>query len=60
MAHTTAGYLLYASLSHKYVFDHRDSDVRSVGRSELVVGCGWVMGGEQACGKSDERALALA
>lgn len=25
--HTTAGYLLYASLTHKYVFDYHDNDI---------------------------------
>lgn len=27
VAHTTAGYMLYASLTHKYVFDYKPGDV---------------------------------
>jgi len=27
VAHTTGGYLVYAAMTHKYVFDYRDGDV---------------------------------
>lgn len=39
LAHTTAGYLLYASLTHKYVFDVRPDDVYA-----CVADCGWITG----------------
>lgn len=37
--HTTGGYLLYASLTHKYVFDYRDGDVYW-----CTADVGWVTG----------------
>lgn len=37
--HTTAGYLLYAALTHKYVFDVRPGDVYA-----CVADCGWITG----------------
>lgn len=39
MAHTTAGYLLYAALTHKYVFDYQDDDVFA-----CVADIGWITG----------------
>ena len=39
LAHTTAGYMLYASLTHKYVFDVRPGDVYA-----CVADCGWITG----------------
>ena len=39
MAHTTAGYLLYAALTHKYVFDYKDDDIFA-----CVADIGWVTG----------------
>ncbi len=39
IAHTTAGYLLYAALTHRYVFDYRDGDVYA-----CVADVGWVTG----------------
>lgn len=39
VVHTTAGYLLYASLTHKYVFDHREGDVYA-----CMADCGWITG----------------
>lgn len=39
VAHTTAGYMLYATLTHKYVFDIRDNDVYA-----CVADCGWITG----------------
>jgi len=36
--HTTAGYLVYASITHQYVFDYHDGDIYGDG------GCGWVTG----------------
>lgn len=39
VAHTTAGYLLYAAITHKYVFDLRPGDVYA-----CVADCGWVTG----------------
>lgn len=37
--HTTAGYLLYASMTHKYVFDIHPDDVHF-----CAADCGWVTG----------------
>ncbi len=37
--HTTAGYLLYASMTHKYVFDLRDDDVYC-----CAADVGWITG----------------
>ena len=39
IAHTQAGYLLYTSMTHKYVFDYRDGDVYA-----CVADCGWITG----------------
>lgn len=39
VAHTTAGYLLFAALTHRYVFDYRDGDVYA-----CVADIGWVTG----------------
>jgi len=39
MAHTTAGYLLYAALTHKYVFDYHDNDIFA-----CVADIGWITG----------------
>ena len=39
IAHTTAGYLLHAALTHKYVFDYRDGDVYA-----CVADIGWITG----------------
>ena len=39
IAHTTAGYLLYTSLTHEYVFDYRDGDVYA-----CVADVGWITG----------------
>ena len=39
LAHTTAGYLLYTSLTHKYVFDYRDGDIYA-----CVADVGWITG----------------
>ena len=37
--HTTAGYLLHASLTHQLVFDHRSDDVYW-----CTADCGWITG----------------
>jgi len=37
--HTTGGYMVYASMTHHYVFDHKDSDV-----FWCTADCGWVTG----------------
>lgn len=37
--HTTAGYLTYASMTHKYVFDHHDEDIYF-----CTADVGWVTG----------------
>ncbi|MBM4201590.1 MAG: AMP-binding protein, partial [Gammaproteobacteria bacterium] len=37
--HTTGGYLLYAAITHRYVFDHRDGDVYW-----CTADVGWVTG----------------
>ncbi|XP_069394196.1 acetyl-coenzyme A synthetase 2-like, mitochondrial isoform X1 [Paralichthys olivaceus] len=39
IVHTQAGYLLYTSLTHQYVFDHRDGDVFG-----CVADIGWITG----------------
>lgn len=39
VAHTTAGYLLYTMMTHKYVFDYRDGDVYA-----CVADVGWITG----------------
>ncbi len=39
LSHTTAGYLLYAALTHKYVFDYKDGEVYA-----CVADIGWVTG----------------
>jgi len=39
MLHTQAGYLLFASLSHKYVFDYRPGDIYA-----CVADVGWITG----------------
>jgi acetyl-CoA synthetase len=39
IAHTTAGYLLHASLTHQYVFDYRPGDIYA-----CVADVGWVTG----------------
>lgn len=39
VAHSTAGYLLWTSLTHKYVFDLREEDVFA-----CVADCGWITG----------------
>nr|XP_053652608.1 acetyl-coenzyme A synthetase 2-like, mitochondrial [Cherax quadricarinatus] len=39
VAHTTAGYLLYASVTHKHVFDYRDGDIFG-----CVADIGWITG----------------
>jgi acetyl-CoA synthetase len=39
LMHTTAGYLLYAAMTHKYVFDCRESDVHF-----CAADVGWVTG----------------
>ncbi len=39
LSHTTAGYLLYATLTHKYVFDYKEGDVFA-----CMADIGWVTG----------------
>ncbi len=39
IAHSTAGYLLYSALTHKYVFDHREGDVYA-----CMADVGWITG----------------
>ena len=39
VAHTTAGYLLFACMTHKYIFDYRPGDVYA-----CVADCGWITG----------------
>ncbi|MFZ4411834.1 MAG: acetate--CoA ligase [Bacteroidales bacterium] len=39
VSHTTAGYLLYAALTHKYVFDYKDGDIFA-----CMADIGWVTG----------------
>jgi hypothetical protein len=37
--HTTGGYLLFATFTHKITFDYRDGDVYA-----CVADCGWITG----------------
>jgi len=39
IAHCSAGYLLYAALTHRYIFDYRDGDIYA-----CVADIGWVTG----------------
>ena len=39
IAHTQAGYLLYASMTQHYVFDNREGDIYA-----CVADCGWITG----------------
>lgn len=39
IAHCSAGYLLYASLTHRYIFDYREGDIYA-----CVADIGWVTG----------------
>ena len=39
IAHTTAGYLLYTSLTHQYVFDYHEDDIYA-----CVADVGWITG----------------
>ena len=39
VAHTSAGYLLYTAMTHRYVFDVRPGDVYA-----CVADCGWITG----------------
>ena len=39
LSHTTAGYLLYAAITHKYVFDYKDGEVFA-----CVADIGWITG----------------
>jgi acetyl-CoA synthetase len=39
VAHTTAGYLLFAAMTHKYVFDYHDGDIFA-----CMADIGWVTG----------------
>ncbi|XP_072121764.1 acetyl-coenzyme A synthetase 2-like, mitochondrial isoform X2 [Mobula birostris] len=39
LVHTQAGYLLYASLTHKYVFDYQEGDIHG-----CVADIGWITG----------------
>ncbi|KYQ96727.1 acetyl-CoA synthetase [Tieghemostelium lacteum] len=39
LLHTQAGYLLYAAMTHRYVFDYRDSDIYA-----CVADVGWITG----------------
>ena len=39
IAHTTAGYLLYTSLTHHYVFDYREGDIYA-----CMADVGWITG----------------
>lgn len=39
VAHTTAGYILYATITHKFVFDIQEHDVYG-----CVADCGWITG----------------
>ncbi|PHJ21334.1 acetyl-coenzyme a [Cystoisospora suis] len=39
LCHTTAGYLLYAALTHRYVFDYHPGDIYA-----CVADCGWITG----------------
>lgn len=37
--HTTGGYMLYTTMTHKYIFDYRPGDVYA-----CVADCGWITG----------------
>jgi len=37
--HTTGGYMVYASMTHQYVFDHHDGDIYW-----CTADCGWITG----------------
>jgi acetyl-CoA synthetase len=39
VSHTTAGYLLYTAMTHKYIFDYKDGDVFA-----CVADIGWITG----------------
>ncbi len=39
ISHTSAGYLLYTMLTHRYVFDHREDDIYA-----CVADIGWITG----------------
>lgn len=39
ICHTTAGYLLYAALTHEYIFDYHAGDVYA-----CMADCGWITG----------------
>ena len=39
IAHTTAGYLLYTAMTHRFVFDYRDGDIFA-----CVADVGWITG----------------
>jgi len=39
LVHTTGGYLLYAAMTHKYVFDYREDDIYA-----CVADVGWITG----------------
>jgi acetyl-CoA synthetase len=39
VSHTTAGYLLFAAMTHKYVFDYRDGEIFA-----CVADIGWITG----------------
>jgi acetyl-CoA synthetase len=39
VSHTTAGYLLFAAMTHKYVFDYKDGDVYA-----CMADIGWITG----------------
>jgi acetyl-CoA synthetase len=44
LAHSTAGYLLYTAMTHKYVFDYQDGDVFG-----CVGDIGWITGHSCMC-----------
>jgi len=39
VAHSSAGYLLFTAITHKYIFDYRPGDVYA-----CVADCGWITG----------------
>jgi acyl-coenzyme A synthetase/AMP-(fatty) acid ligase len=39
VAHTTAGYLLHAAMTHKLIFDYKDGDIYC-----CPMDCGWITG----------------
>ena len=39
IVHSTAGYLLYALITHRYVFDYHENDIYA-----CVADCGWITG----------------